>query len=129
MAFTFRYFFWFFGCENFQNIIFWPFYLQIYGASYLHTLLQPLIKPLVHPQDSTPVSYEVDPARLDSNEDVAENRRELIALTTKVFIAIVSSADRWVTSLLLGGKFQNELLTAFHYVCTRGRYIVFLVAN
>jgi hypothetical protein len=33
--------------------------------------------------------------RLDPSEDIEENRRNLIALTQKVFDAIVSSADRY----------------------------------
>jgi hypothetical protein len=32
---------------------------------------------------------------LDPNEDIEENRRNLIALTQKVFDAIVSSADKY----------------------------------
>lgn len=68
---------------------------QIYGASYLHNLLEPLIRPLVYTEAGTlPLSYEVDPARLDPHEDVVENRMNLIALTAKVFNAIVSSAER-----------------------------------
>lgn len=39
-------------------------------------------------------SFEVDSARIDGNEDIEQNGRNLIALTQKVFDAIVSSADR-----------------------------------
>ncbi|CAG2057365.1 unnamed protein product, partial [Timema podura] len=67
------------------------FCFKIYGASYLQTLLEPLIRPLL---EETNQSFEVDPARVDPSEDIEENRRNLIALTQKVFDAIVSSADK-----------------------------------
>ena len=54
--------------------------------------MEPLIRPLLEEQTG---SFEVDPARLDPKEDVDENRRNLIALTQKVFNAIVSSAEKW----------------------------------
>ncbi|KAF7274462.1 hypothetical protein GWI33_012883 [Rhynchophorus ferrugineus] len=72
------------------------FCFKIYGASYLQTLLEPLIRPLL---DEPSQSFEVDPARLDSNEDIEENRQNLIALTQKVFDAIVCSADRFPPQL------------------------------
>ncbi|XP_060536829.1 neurofibromin isoform X2 [Cylas formicarius] len=72
------------------------FCFKIYGASYLQTLLEPLIQPLL---DNPHQSFEVDPARLDTNEDIEENRQNLIALTQKVFDAIVSSADRFPPQL------------------------------
>ncbi|KAF2359602.1 Ras GTPase-activating protein [Trinorchestia longiramus] len=76
------------------------FCFKIYGASYLHNLLEPLIRPLVHPEPGTvPQSYEVDPARLDPHEDVVENRKNLVALTAKVFDAIVDSSDRFPPQL------------------------------
>ncbi|RZF46610.1 hypothetical protein LSTR_LSTR002942 [Laodelphax striatellus] len=73
------------------------FCFKIYGALYLQTLLQPLIQPLI--DDETTVSFEVDPARLDPTEDIEENRKSLIALTEKVFGAIVSSADKFPPQL------------------------------
>ena len=76
------------------------FCFKIYGASYLHDLLEPLIRPLVCPEPGVAAeSYEVDLARLDSHEDVQENRKNLIALTMKVFNAIVSSADKFPPQL------------------------------
>ncbi|PSN44310.1 Neurofibromin [Blattella germanica] len=72
------------------------FCFKIYGASYLQGLLEPLIKPLL---EETNQSFEVDPARLDPTEDIEENRRNLIALTQKVFDAIVSSADKFPPQL------------------------------
>ncbi|XP_069683037.1 neurofibromin isoform X4 [Periplaneta americana] len=72
------------------------FCFKIYGASYLQSLLEPLIRPLL---EETNQSFEVDPARLDPTEDIDENRRNLIALTQKVFDAIVSSADKFPPQL------------------------------
>ncbi|XP_033220854.1 neurofibromin isoform X8 [Belonocnema kinseyi] len=72
------------------------FCFKIYGASYLQNLLEPLIRPLLN----DPVTgFEVDSARIDANEDIEQNGRNLIALTQKVFDAIVSSADRFPPQL------------------------------
>ncbi|XP_058119476.1 neurofibromin isoform X4 [Anopheles coustani] len=72
------------------------FCFKIYGASYLQGLLEPLIRPLL---DEPTNSFEVDPARLESSEDIEVNRKNLIALTQKVFDAIVNSADRFPPQL------------------------------
>ncbi|KAG5866704.1 hypothetical protein JTB14_013865 [Gonioctena quinquepunctata] len=72
------------------------FCFKIYGASYLQTLLEPLIQPLL---DDPSCSFEVDPARLELNEDIEENRQNLIALTQRVFDAIVNSADKFPPQL------------------------------
>ncbi|XP_043264316.1 neurofibromin isoform X1 [Colletes gigas] len=72
------------------------FCFKIYGASYLQNLLEPLITPLL---DDPTTSFEVDSARIDTNEDIEQNGRNLIALTQKVFDAIVSSADRFPPQL------------------------------
>lgn len=44
--------------------------------------------------DDVTHSYEVDTGRLDPSENVEENRRNLIALTQKVFGAIICSSDK-----------------------------------
>ena len=72
------------------------FCFKIYGASYLQTLLEPLIKPLL---DEPNINFEVDPARLEPSDDIDMNRKNLIALTQKVFDAILSSADKFPTQL------------------------------
>ena len=72
------------------------FCFKIYGASYLHNLLQPLLKPLL---ENPSMSFEVDPARLDAKDDINENRNNLVTLTERVFCAIVSSADKFPTQL------------------------------
>jgi len=66
------------------------FCFKIYGASYLQGLLEPLIKPLLN---EPTISFEVDSARIDPSENIEQNGSNLIALTQKVFNAIVSSAD------------------------------------
>ena len=63
---------------------------KIYGASYLQGLLEPFIKPLL---DEPTISFEVDSARIDPNENIEQNGGNLILLTQKVFNAIISSAD------------------------------------
>ncbi|CAH2003701.1 unnamed protein product [Acanthoscelides obtectus] len=72
------------------------FCFKIYGASYLQTLLEPLISPLL---DYPLCSFEVDPARLEPNEDIEENRQNLIALTQRVFDGIVNSAEKFPPQL------------------------------
>ncbi|KAG7207079.1 hypothetical protein KM043_000959 [Ampulex compressa] len=72
------------------------FCFKIYGASYLQGLLEPLIKPLL---DEPTAGFEVDSARIDASEDIEQNGRHLVALTQKVFNAIVSSADRFPPQL------------------------------
>jgi len=72
------------------------FCFKIYGASYLHNLLQPLLKPLL---EDPSISFEVDPARLDPKEDINDNRSNLVTLTQRVFCAIVSSADKFPPQL------------------------------
>lgn len=92
------------------------FCFKIYGSSYLQALLEPLIRPLL--EDSNISNFEVDQARLEPNEDIEQNRRNLIALTQKVFDAIVKSADRFPPQLrsmchclyqVLSKRFPNVL--------------------
>ncbi|EFN88549.1 Neurofibromin [Harpegnathos saltator] len=72
------------------------FCFKIYGSSYLQNLLEPLITPWMN--DST-ISFEIDDARISSNENIQQNGRNLIALTQNVFDGIVSSADRFPPQL------------------------------
>jgi len=73
------------------------FCFKIYGASYLQMLLEPLIRPLLDEEEET--CFEVDPARLDPTEDIEQHRNNLIALTQKVFDAIINSSDRFPPQL------------------------------
>lgn len=72
------------------------FCFKIYGACYLQSLLEPLIRPLL---DDFVGSFEVDPARIDPCEDLEENRQRLISLTQKVFDSIINSAERFPPQL------------------------------
>lgn len=66
------------------------FCFKIYGTSYLKSLLDPLISPLVNQESD--ISYEVDPAKLPDEAAVEVNRKNLLALTQTVFDAITNSA-------------------------------------
>ncbi|KAF6216642.1 hypothetical protein GE061_000988 [Apolygus lucorum] len=72
------------------------FCFKIYGGTYLQNLLEPHIRPLM---EGTPPSLEVDPARIDPNEDIETNKTNLIDITQKVFDSIVSSADKFPPQL------------------------------
>ncbi|XP_049883616.1 neurofibromin isoform X3 [Pectinophora gossypiella] len=73
---------------------------KIYGQSYLQQLLQPLVSTLLDQvADQPDLSFEVDPARLDPNQDIEVNRSNLIDLTKEVFDRIVNSADKFPSQL------------------------------
>lgn len=86
---------------------------KIYGAGYLQELLKPLIIPLLDKQ----IPYEVDPSRLSNKEDLEPNRKNLIALTEKVFDAIVNSAN----------QFPPQLRSMCHCLYQVGRMNCFVV--
>lgn len=71
------------------------FFVKIYGAGYLQELLKPLIIPLLDKQ----INYEVDPSRLTNKDDLEPNRKNLIALTEKVFDAIINSSEKFPPQL------------------------------
>ena len=73
------------------------FCFKIYGATFLQGLLEPLIQEMIDNADG--FSFEVDPARMESHEELAENQENLAVITQKVFNAIVSSADRFPSQL------------------------------
>ncbi|XP_075988639.1 neurofibromin 1 isoform X3 [Anticarsia gemmatalis] len=76
------------------------FCFKIYGHSYLQNLLEPLITTLLEQADEQgDISFEVDPARLDKNQDIELNRSNLINLTKEVFDRIVNSADKFPPQL------------------------------
>ncbi|KAJ2943372.1 hypothetical protein O0L34_g12181 [Tuta absoluta] len=76
------------------------FCFKIYGHQYLVGLLEPIISNLLDQALDTPsISFEVDPARLDPTQDIEENRRNLISLTTEVFERIINSAERFPPQL------------------------------
>ncbi|GBP88688.1 Neurofibromin [Eumeta japonica] len=101
------------------------FCFKIYGASYLQSLLEPLITSLLDQAEEQPeLSFEVDPARdkrvceppelvvivthghsrprshrLEAGQDIEINRSNLVELTQEVFNRIVSSADKFPPQL------------------------------
>lgn len=54
---------------------------------------------MIEPIIANPLTYEVDPTRLDENENIETNRKNLIALTGRVFDAIVECADTFPPQL------------------------------
>jgi len=83
------------------------FSFRIYGNSYLKSLLEPLLIQLL---DKPILSYEVDQARLDKNEDIEENRKNLLTLTKKVFDAIIGSLDQFPVQLKLMCRYLHKVL-------------------
>ena len=83
------------------------FCFRIYGNSYLKSLLEPLLKRLL---DKPLISYEVDQARLDKNEDIDENRKNLLDLTKKVFDAIINSLNQFPIQLRLMCRCLHKVL-------------------
>ena len=73
------------------------FCFKIYGATFLQGLLEPLIQEMIDNTDG--VSFEVDPARMESTEVLEENQRNLAQITQRVFNAIVSSTNRFPPQL------------------------------
>lgn len=76
------------------------FCFKIYGTTFLRSLLEPLIKPLM---DAPPpnISYEVDSARFEEHDNVEENRKNLLALAQKMFDAISHSTENFPVQLRL----------------------------
>ncbi|XP_078599565.1 neurofibromin-like isoform X3 [Branchiostoma floridae x Branchiostoma japonicum] len=74
------------------------FCFKIYGGSYLHNVLEPLLRGMLHPELSN-VLYEIDPARSEPGSSVDENRKNLMVLTQKFFNRIVNSADQFPQQL------------------------------
>lgn len=83
------------------------FCFKIYGTGYLKSLLEPLLKQLF---DKPLLSYEVDSARIDKNEDIDENRKNLLNLTKKVFDAIINSLNQFPIQLKLMCRCLNKVL-------------------
>lgn len=67
------------------------FCFKIYGASYLQSLLEPLITTLIEDPDK---NFEVDPSRLPNEDHIEEHRRNVIELTEKFFASICNSVDK-----------------------------------
>ncbi|KAK6622690.1 hypothetical protein RUM43_008532 [Polyplax serrata] len=72
------------------------FCFKIYGASYLQSLLEPLITTLIEDPDK---NFEVDPSRLPNEDHIEEHRRNVIELTEKFFASICNSVDKFPSQL------------------------------
>ncbi|KAK3767382.1 hypothetical protein RRG08_049749 [Elysia crispata] len=73
---------------------------RFYGQWYLRELLNPLLLSMFEVERSDrPISYEVDPARLEQGENIDENKQNLLNITSRVFNAIVGSAPQFPQKL------------------------------
>ena len=66
------------------------FCFKIYGTNYLVQVFQPLLINLFSAENIYK-SYEVDPSRIETNENVDENRQNLLHLTQNIIDTIVNS--------------------------------------
>ncbi len=66
------------------------FCFKIYGSSYLVQVFQPILMNLFS-SENIYKSYEVDPSRIEANENVDENRQNLLQLTQTIISTIVNS--------------------------------------
>jgi neurofibromin 1 len=73
------------------------FCFKIYGTSYLKSLLEPLILPLM--DEGNAKSYEVDPTRIDEGEEIDVNRDNLKHLTQTFFDTITGSPEQFPPQL------------------------------
>lgn len=67
------------------------FCFKIYGASYLQSLLEPLITTLIEDPEK---NFEVDPSRLPNEDNIEQHRKNVINLTEKFFASICNSVDK-----------------------------------
>ncbi|XP_048582480.1 neurofibromin-like isoform X2 [Nematostella vectensis] len=65
------------------------FCFKVYGTSYLQTLLEPLVSDLI----KNTTSFEVDPERIENDENIEANRNNLIKLAQEFVDKITASAD------------------------------------
>ncbi|XP_058020212.1 neurofibromin isoform X3 [Ahaetulla prasina] len=75
------------------------FCFKVYGATYLQKLLEPLLRTIITSPEWQPVSFEVDPTRLESSESLDSNQRSLLQMTEKFFHAIINSSTEFPPQL------------------------------
>ncbi|XP_013917948.1 PREDICTED: neurofibromin-like [Thamnophis sirtalis] len=75
------------------------FCFKVYGATYLQKLLEPLLRTVITSPEWQPVSFEVDPTRLESSESLESNQRILLQMTEKFFHAIINSSTEFPPQL------------------------------
>ncbi|KAM9801137.1 neurofibromin isoform 1-T1 [Neosynchiropus ocellatus] len=73
------------------------FCFKVYGAAYLQKLLEPLLKGVITSPEH--ISFEVDPARLESGENLEDNQRNLKQITERFFHAITGSSSEFPPQL------------------------------
>ncbi|KRZ17579.1 Neurofibromin, partial [Trichinella zimbabwensis] len=69
---------------------------KLYGAKYLHSLLHDFVNATVEHSTS---NYEIDPSRLEADDNLAENTTNLMELVESILSLIVHSADRFPVQL------------------------------
>ncbi|XP_048468774.1 neurofibromin isoform X1 [Rhincodon typus] len=75
------------------------FCFKVYGATYLQKLLEPLLKTVLKDPEKQHLSFEVDPTRLEPNESLDENQRNLLQMTERFFHAIINSSSEFPPQL------------------------------
>ncbi|CAF0862260.1 unnamed protein product [Didymodactylos carnosus] len=75
------------------------FCFKLYGSHYLYNLFAPILQKMYMADSSQSRSYEVDPSRIESQENVEENRKNLRLLTQDVFQAIITSTKMFPSQL------------------------------
>uniref|UniRef100_A0A8P4K0N9 Neurofibromin n=1 Tax=Dicentrarchus labrax TaxID=13489 RepID=A0A8P4K0N9_DICLA len=73
------------------------FCFKVYGAAYLQKLLEPLLRGVITTPDH--ISFEVDPTRLEQEENLEENQRNLLQITERFFQAIIGSSSEFPPQL------------------------------
>uniref|UniRef100_A0A8B9GUG7 Neurofibromin n=1 Tax=Astyanax mexicanus TaxID=7994 RepID=A0A8B9GUG7_ASTMX len=75
------------------------FCFKVYGATYLQKLLEPLLRGVITAPEWQMFSFEVDPTRLEPNEVLEENQRNLLQMTNRFFLAIINSSSEFPPQL------------------------------
>ncbi|XP_065116701.1 neurofibromin isoform X1 [Paramisgurnus dabryanus] len=80
------------------------FCFKVYGATYLQKLLEPLLRGVITGSEWQMISFEVDPTRLETGENLEENQRNLLRMADRFFQAIIGSS----------GEFPPQLRSVCH---------------
>lgn len=83
------------------------FCFKIYGACYLRSLLEPLIRDAM---SNDAIRYEVDPARIEPGDDIEENGRNLLQFTKTVLDSVVGSIEQFPPQLRIMCHFLYQVL-------------------
>lgn len=83
-------------------------YLKLHGMPYLHSVLKPIISQIVHEN----LNCEVDETRLEKNDDLNKNWKNLKALVTRTLDAVLSSAGSCPFEFRVMFSHVRKLVTA-----------------